>query len=93
MKGFEPEFNWRRMTAYLRVNASTPFTAQYNSIPGNCNIELGEECDSCSSGPDIYKFGASTCARWYNNVDYDLGILTCTNNIVDHSTCAISTGI
>ncbi len=93
VKGFEPEFNWRRMTAYLRVNASTPFTAQYNSIPGNCNIELGEECDSCSSGPDIYKFGASTCARWYNNVDYDLGILTCTNNIVDHSTCAISTGI
>jgi hypothetical protein len=87
-KSFEPAFDWRRITAHLRVDTSVPVTETFTAIQGNCHIDIGEECDYCEDGSVLYKFTANTCEKWLNNDDYT-GSLSCVGGLVDISSCTI----
>ena len=85
-KNFEPPFSWYRLTMKLRVNNSVA-PGTYNSIPNNCHIELGEECDYCPDTDSyIYKFNKDTCAKWLNNIKYS-GSLSCSGQHVNTGSC------
>ena len=92
-KEFEPSFDWRRLGAALRFNASEYYEDIYNQTQGNCIVEFGEQCDSCDDGaPDVFKYNNNTCAFWMGK-DYSSNVTCYTNNnTLNDSGCESSSG-
>ncbi|MDD3175110.1 MAG: hypothetical protein PHU51_01380 [Candidatus Nanoarchaeia archaeon] len=80
---YQNNFDWKRLTSGLMVNPDVDLGWSATSLSGNCQIDLGEECDTCENGSLIPE--ANYNCNIYSR--YVAGNISCTSGVLNYTTC------